>query len=89
MLKKSTKLRKHEMNKHKREKKSKSRSHKRSTLNDFLVSKVYNVFQKLRDAFLKVSILRHFDSILFLRVKTNIFNKVINVIFNQFDLENH
>ena len=89
MLKESKKLRKHEMHKRKREEKSKSRNHERDTLNDFLISKVYNAFQKLRDVFLKVSILRHFDSTLSLRVKTNVFNKVINVIFNQFDLEDH
>ena len=89
MLKESIKLRKHEMSKRKREKRNKNRNHERDTLNNFLISKVYNIFQELRDAFLKVSILRHFDSILSLRVKTNVFNKVINAIFNQFDLENH
>ena len=89
MLKKSIKFRKHEMSKHKREERNKSRNYKRDTLNDFLISKVYNAFQKLRDVFLKVSILRHFDSILSLRVKTNVFNKVINAILNQFDLEDH
>ena len=89
MLKKSIEFRKHEMSKRKREKRNKSRNHERDTFNDFLILKVYNVFQKLRNVFLKVSILRHFDSILSLRVKINVFNKVINVIFNQFDLENH
>ena len=89
MLKKSTKLRKHKMSKRKREKKSKSRNHERDTFNDFLISKVYNVFQKLRDVFLKISILRHFDSTLSLRVKINVLNKIINVIFNQFNFENH
>ena len=60
-----------------------------SQFNDFFTSQAYRVFVKLRNAFLKASILIHFDSKKFIRVKIDAFNKVIEVIFTQQNNENY
>ena len=57
--------------------------------NDFFTSQTYRVFVKLRNVFLKTSIFIHFDSKKFIRVKIDVFNKIIEVIFTQQNNENH
>ena len=57
--------------------------------NDFFTSQTYRVFVKLRNVFLKTSIFIHFDSKKFIRVKIDVFNKIIEIIFTQQNNENH
>ena len=52
-----------------------------SQFNDFFTFEVYETFIRLKNAFLKIFVLMHFDSNKFIRVKTNVFNKTLKVIF--------
>ena len=44
---------------------------------------------KLRNVFLKTLIFIHFDLKKFIRVKIDVFNKIIEIIFTQQNNENH
>ena len=57
--------------------------------NDFFTSQTYCVFMKLQNVFLKTSIFIHFDSKKFIRVKIDVFNKIIEIIFTQQNNENY
>ena len=69
--------------KHKRKKNIKKTFTKRllKQFNDFFTSQAYRVFIKLRNVFLKTSIFIHFDLKKFIRVKIDVFNKIIEIIF--------
>ena len=84
MLKESTKFHKKEIKRKCNWSKSKSRSKKR-LLNDFLILEIYEIFKRLRNAFLKTFILQHFDSTKFIRMKIDVLNKTIDEIFCQSD----
>jgi pyruvate carboxylase len=73
MLKKFTKQRKHEIDKRKRNERNKSKNRESNVLNDFLSSKVYQSFKKLRNAFLKTSVLKHYDSFKSLKIEIDAF----------------
>ena len=66
-----------------------SRNHDRDLFNNFFTFEIFHAFKKLRDVFMNVFILRHFDSTLSLRVEIDIFNKVIETILCQQDLDDH
>ena len=86
MLKESTEL--HKKNIKRKRFASRSRNKERVS-NDFLISEVYEFFKHLRKTFLTTSILRHFDSIRFIRVKIDVSNKAIDDIFCQSNNEDH
>ena len=78
MLRRLQKLKK-KMNKRKR---NKSRSKNQSQCaNDFLFSFAQETFMQLWNAFLTISILRHFNFFKSLRIEMNVSNKAIKVIF--------
>ena len=57
--------------------------------NDFFTSQTYRVFMKLQNVFLKILIFIHFDLKKFIRVKIDVFNKIIEIIFTQQNNENY
>ena len=73
MLKRFIKLRKHEVDKRKRDERSKSKNRESNISNDFLSSNAYQSFKKLRNAFLKISIFKHYDSFKSLRIEIDAF----------------
>ena len=86
MLSESTKLHKKKQKWKRDRNKSKSRNQKS---NIFLTQKIFETFLHLRQAFLKTSILQHFDSIKFIRVKIDVSNYVIEDILCQSNDEKH
>ena len=52
-------------------------------LNDFFIFKIYETFIRLRNTFLKTFVFMYFDSSKSIRVKIDVFNKVLEVIFCQ------
>ena len=52
-----------------------------NNFNSFFNKKIAQTFNVLKKAFIIVSVFRYFDSIKLLKIKTNAFNKTINVIF--------
>ena len=86
MLKSFAKFNKDDKRKRQR---SRNRSHDRDLLNDFFKFETFHAFKKLRDVFTNVLILRHFDSTLSLRVEIDVFNKVIETILCQQNLDDH
>ena len=68
---------------------SRSRSHDRDLLNDFFTFETFHAFKELRDVFMNVFILRHFDSTLSLRIEIDVFNKIIETILCQQNLDDH
>ena len=54
-----------------------------SQLNDFFISEAYEAFIRLKNAFLKIFVLMYFDLSKFIRVKTNVFDKTLEIIFCQ------
>ena len=88
MLKKSAKLHKKE-NKRKRNR-SRSRNRNKERLsNEFLTLEVFEVFKRLRKAFMKAFILQHFDSTRFIHVKIDVSNKTIKKILCQSNDKSH
>ena len=73
MLQKSTKLRKHEIDKRKRDTRNKFRNRESKISNDFLSFNAYQSFKNLRNVFLKISILQHYDFFKSLRIKIDVF----------------
>ena len=49
--------------------------------NSFLSEKTKKAFETLKKAFITVFVFRYFNSTKPLRIETNVFNKVIDVIF--------
>ena len=49
--------------------------------NSFLDEKTKKTFETLKKTFIIIFVFRYFDSIKSLKIKTNVFNKVIDVIF--------
>ena len=88
MLKESTKLHKKESKRKRNRNRSRSRNRKRLS-NEFLTFEIFEVFKRLRKAFMKAFILQHFDSTRFIRVKIDVSNKAIDEILCQSDDENH
>ena len=67
------------MNKRKR---SKNRNKSQDQCaSDFLSSFAQKIFMQLRNAFFTILIFYHFDFFKFLKVKTNVSNKIIKIIF--------
>ena len=89
MLKESQDQRKYDLKKRKRFERSRSRSRESDASNVFFSKVAYEAFKKLRNVFLKVSVLRHFDSTRSLRVETNVFDKALSDILLQQDDEDH
>ena len=52
-----------------------------SQFNDFFILKAYEAFTRLKNTFLIIFVLIHFDSNKFIRVKTNVLNKIFEIIF--------
>ena len=52
-----------------------------SQLNDFFISEAYEAFIRLKNAYLKIFVLMHFDSNKFIRVKIDVFDKAFRIIF--------
>ena len=52
-----------------------------SQFNDFFISKTYEIFTRLKNAFLTTFVFMHFDLSKFIRVKTDVFDKAFEVIF--------
>ena len=52
-----------------------------NNFNNFFNEKIAQTFKVLKKTFIIVSVFRYFNSIKLLKIKTNAFNKVINVIF--------
>ena len=57
--------------------------------NDFLTSEAYEAFIRLRNAFLKASVLMHFDSSKLIRVETDAFDKALGAILYQQNKDGH
>ena len=53
--------------------------------NSFLDKKTKKTFETLKKTFITILVFCYFDSTKSLRIKTNVFNKVIDVIFCQFN----
>ena len=66
---------------HKRRKSTLKNEHLLSQFNDFFIFEAYEVFIRLRNAFLKIFVFMHFDLNKFIRVKTNAFDKAFETIF--------
>ena len=49
--------------------------------NDFFISKAYETFTRLKNAFLTTFVFMHFNLNKFIRVKTNVFDKTLKIIF--------
>ena len=55
----------------------------------FFSKKVSEIFETLKKAFMTVFVFRHFDSVKFSKVKIDVFDKVIEVIFSQQNENDH
>ena len=88
MLKKSTKIHRKNVKRKRVLNRNRNRNKKRMS-NDFLTFEAYEVFKHLKKTFLKTSILQHFDSNKFIRVKIDVLNKVIKEIFCQSNDKKH
>ena len=88
MLKRSTELHKKENKKKRNRSKSRNRNRKRLS-NEFLTFEIFEVFKRLRKAFMKTFILQHFDSTRLICVKIDVSNKTIEKILYQSDDKNH
>ena len=51
-----------------------------SQFNDFFTSKVYEVFTRLKNTFLTAFVFMHFDLSKFIRIKTDVLNKALEII---------
>ena len=49
--------------------------------NDFFISKIYEIFTRLKNVFLTTFVFMYFDLSKFIRVKTNVFDKALKIIF--------
>ena len=78
-------LKKFEYKKIKRKRRRNTSKNKRlsSQFNNFFIFEAYETFIRLKNAFLKTSVFMHFDSSKFIRVKIDVFNKTLEVIFYQ------
>ena len=78
-------LKKFEYKKIKRKRRKNTLKNKRllNQFNDFFISKAYEIFTRLKNAFLTIFIFMYFDLSKFIRVKINVFNKTFKVIFCQ------
>ena len=88
MLKKSTEFHKKESKKKRNRNRSRNRSRERLS-NEFLTFEIFEIFKRLRKAFMKAFILQHFDSTKFIRVKIDVSNKTIERILCQSDDKDH
>ena len=86
MLNESTKYHKKEQKRKRDRNKSKSRNRKS---NIFLTQEIFETFLHLRQTFMKTSILQHFNSIKFIRVKIDASNYAIESILCQSNDEEH
>ena len=89
MLKESQDQRKYGLKKRKRFERSRSRSREPGAPNAFLSKAAYEAFKKLRNAFLKAPVLRHFDPTRPLRVEMDASDKALGDILLQQDDEGH
>ena len=89
MLKGSAEQRKHGFKKRKRDVRSRSRSREPGAPNNFLTPAAYEAFKRLRNAFLKAPVLRHFDPSKLIRVETDASDKAIGGILCQQNDEGH
>ena len=88
MLKESAELHKKEIKRKRNRSKNRNRNRERLS-NDFLTFEIYEAFKRLRNAFFKASILQHFDSTKFIRVKIDVSNKAIDEILCQSNDQSH
>ena len=54
-----------------------------SQFNNFFISKAYETFTRLKNIFLTTFVFMHFNSSKFIRVKIDVLNKALEVIFCQ------
>ena len=57
--------------------------------NDFFIFVAFIVFSKLKNVFCETFVFMHFDFAKFITIKINVFDKTFEIIFCQFDNENH
>ena len=60
-----------------------------SISNSFFIDEIVQTFEALKKTFMITFVFRYFNSAKLLRIKTNVFDKVIKTILCQFDDENH
>ena len=86
MLKKSQKFRK---NVRKRKRNQNRNRNKLSNIYIFFINETLKMFKRFRKTFIEISILRYFNFKHVIRIKINIFDKIIEIILYQQDDENH
>ena len=73
--------------------KNKSKKRKRnlnsSQFKKILIVEIKQIFEKLKICFIKIILLHHFDFKCKFRIKTNIFNKIINDVLCQQNINNN